>query len=211
MASPSVAMPETHHMQTKQGNGISTAVIIVSTIAVLALSFLLVIALYYFYLTRKNNQKQTFSEISQGIQQLLTQFVCLITAEFRKSITQYMLPAIHVPHLEAQVFTYRQLHLATSNFSSANMIGHGRFGSVHRGVLPDGRIAAIKQLDITGQQGDHEFRVEVDLLSRLHSPYLLDLIGYCADQEHRLLVYEYMPKGSLQEHLYSDGNCADYL
>ncbi|MCO5585854.1 hypothetical protein L7F22_039787 [Adiantum nelumboides] len=207
MASP-VAMPETHNMQTKQGNGISTAVIIVSTIAILALFFLLVIALYYFYLRRKKNQKQTFSEISQGIQQLLTQFVCLITAEFQKSITQYMLPAIHVPHLEAQVFTYRQLHLITSNFSSANMIGRGRFGSVHRGVLPDGRIAAIKQLDITGQQGDHEFRVEVDLLSRLHSPYLLDLIGYCADQEHRLLVYEYMPKGSLQEHLYSDGTAS---
>ena len=47
--------------------------------------------------------------------------------------------------------------------------------------------------------------IQVDLLSRLHSPYLLKLMGYCADQDHRLLVYEHMPNGSLQEHLYSDG------
>ncbi|EFJ10518.1 hypothetical protein SELMODRAFT_72610, partial [Selaginella moellendorffii] len=79
------------------------------------------------------------------------------------------------------------------------------FGSVFRGVLPDGRTAAIKQLDRGGKQGDREFRVEVDMLSRLHSPHLLELIGYCADQEHRLLVYEFMPNGSVQEHLHSDG------
>jgi hypothetical protein len=46
---------------------------------------------------------------------------------------------------------------------------------------------------------------QVDVLSCLHSPYLLALIGYCADHDHRLLVYEFMPNGSLQEHLYSDG------
>mgnify|MGYP000426818296 CR=1 FL=1 len=47
--------------------------------------------------------------------------------------------------------------------------------------------------------------MQVDLLSRVHSPYLLELIGYCADKGHRLLVYEYMANGSLQQHLYSDG------
>ncbi|KAI5071013.1 hypothetical protein GOP47_0013264 [Adiantum capillus-veneris] len=190
MASSPSPISQPPHMQTKPGNGNSTAVAIVSIVATVALSFLLVIALYYFYLRRKSQQKQSFSQMSQ---------------EFQISITQHMLPAMHVPHIEAQVFTYKQLHFATSNFSSANMIGCGGFGSVYRGVLPDGRVAAIKQLDIAGKQGDHEFRVEVDLLSRLHSPYLLDLIGYCADQDHRLLVYEYMPKGSLQEHLYLDG------
>ncbi|KAJ7526734.1 hypothetical protein O6H91_16G021500 [Diphasiastrum complanatum] len=106
---------------------------------------------------------------------------------------------------EAQVFTYKQLQFATNNFSRVNVIGHGGFGSVYRGVLTDGRLVAIKQLDREGKQGDREFRVEVDMLSRLHSPYLLELVGYCADKDHRLLVYDYMPNGSLQEHLYSDG------
>uniref|UniRef100_A0A0D6R795 Protein kinase domain-containing protein n=2 Tax=Araucaria cunninghamii TaxID=56994 RepID=A0A0D6R795_ARACU len=116
-------------------------------------------------------------------------------------------PAIRVvTQKEAQVFTYKQLQFATNNFSPANVIGNGGFGLVYRSVLPDGRVVAIKQLDRDGKQGEHEFRVEVDLLSRLRSPYLLELIGYCADQDHRLLVYEYMSNGNLQEHLYSDGS-----
>ena len=106
--------------------------------------------------------------------------------------------------VEVQVFTYRQLRLATSNFSSANVIGNGGFGLVYRSVLLDGRVTAIKEIDRDGKQGEREFRVKVDLLSRLHPPYLLQLVGYCADQDHRLLVYEYMPNGNLQEHLYSN-------
>ncbi|KAI5080566.1 hypothetical protein GOP47_0003749 [Adiantum capillus-veneris] len=94
---------------------------------------------------------------------------------------------------------------ATCNFNQGNVVGHGGFGSVFQGVLPDGQQAAIKQLDRSSKQGDHEFRIEVDMLNRLHSPYLVGLLGYCADQDHRLLVYEYMPNGNLQEHLYSDG------
>ncbi|KAJ6359826.1 hypothetical protein OIU77_003935 [Salix suchowensis] len=53
-----------------------------------------------------------------------------------------------------------------------------------------------------GKHGERAFRVEVDLLSRLHSPYLVELLGYCADQNHRLLVYEFMQNGSLQLHLH---------
>ncbi|CAB4315572.1 unnamed protein product [Prunus armeniaca] len=54
-----------------------------------------------------------------------------------------------------------------------------------------------------GRQGERSFRVEVDLLSRLHSPYLVELLGYCADQHHRLLIFECMPNGTLQHHLHS--------
>ena len=52
--------------------------------------------------------------------------------------------------------------------------------------------------------------MQVDLLSRVHSPHLLELIGYCADKGHRLLVYEYMANGSLEQHLYSDGKTLYY-
>ncbi|CAA6654125.1 unnamed protein product [Spirodela intermedia] len=89
-----------------------------------------------------------------------------------------------------QVFTYRELELATEGFKEQN------------GTLPDGTVAAIKMLNRQGKQGEREFRVEVDLLSRLHSPHLVGLLGYCADQHHRLLVFEYMPNGSLQCHLH---------
>ncbi|GLT49769.1 hypothetical protein SLA2020_233030 [Shorea laevis] len=101
-----------------------------------------------------------------------------------------------------QVFTFKQLHSATGGFSKSNVVGHGGFGLVYRGVLNDGTKVAIKFMDQAGKQGEEEFKMEVDLLSRLHSPYLLDLIGYCSDNNHKLLVYEFMANGGLQEHLY---------
>ncbi|XP_022863488.1 serine/threonine-protein kinase PBL27-like [Olea europaea var. sylvestris] len=64
------------------------------------------------------------------------------------------------------------------------------------------RIVAIKQLDRNGLQGNREFLVEVLMLSLLHHPNLVNLIGYCADGDQRLLVYEYMPLGSLEDHLH---------
>ncbi|KAJ8572925.1 hypothetical protein K7X08_009436 [Anisodus acutangulus] len=102
-----------------------------------------------------------------------------------------------------QVFTYKQLEMCTNTFSEANVIGNGGYGVVYRGVLTDGTVAAFKVLQREGKQWERSFRLEVDLLSRLQSPYLVELLGYCADQHHRLLIFEYMPNGSLQQHLHS--------
>ncbi|XVE89718.1 hypothetical protein DITRI_Ditri20bG0018100 [Diplodiscus trichospermus] len=105
-------------------------------------------------------------------------------------------------HRGVQVFTYKELELATDNFSEVNVIGNGGFGVVYKGVLPDGTVAAIKRLHRDGKQGERAFRMEVDLMSRLNSPYLVELLGYCADQHHRLLMFEFMPNGTLQQHLH---------
>ncbi|XP_057427827.1 probable serine/threonine-protein kinase PBL7 [Lotus japonicus] len=102
-----------------------------------------------------------------------------------------------------QVFTYRELEVATDGFSEANVISNGGVGLMYKGVLSDGTLAAIKLLRSEGKQGERAFRIEVDLLSRLHSPYLVELLGYCADQHHRLLIFQYMPNGTLQHHLHS--------
>lgn len=64
------------------------------------------------------------------------------------------------------------------------------------------QVVAIKQLDRNGLQGNREFLVEVLMLSLLHHPNLVNLIGYCADGDQRLLVYEFMPLGSLEDHLH---------
>jgi len=65
----------------------------------------------------------------------------------------------------------------------------------------DDQVVAVKQLDRNGLQGQREFLVEVLMLSLLHHRNLVNLIGYCADGDQRLLVYEYMPLGSLEDHL----------
>ncbi|KAK6919700.1 Serine-threonine/tyrosine-protein kinase, catalytic domain [Dillenia turbinata] len=96
------------------------------------------------------------------------------------------------------VFTYKQLHSATGGFGKSNVIGHGAFGSVYRGVLHDGLKVAVKLMDRAGKQGVDEFKVEIELLSRLRAPHLLALIGYFSDKNHKLLVYEFMANGVLQ-------------
>ncbi|KAG6588465.1 putative serine/threonine-protein kinase PBL7, partial [Cucurbita argyrosperma subsp. sororia] len=102
-----------------------------------------------------------------------------------------------------QVFTYKELELATDNFNEANLIGNGRFGAVYRGVLGDGAVVAVKMLHTDGKHRERAFRMEVDLLSRLHSPCLVELLGYCADQHHRLLIFEFMHNGTLHHHLHN--------
>lgn len=63
------------------------------------------------------------------------------------------------------------------------------------------QVVAVKQLDRNGFQGNREFLVEVLILSLLHHPHLVNLVGYCADGDQRILVYEYMANGSLEDHL----------
>lgn len=105
-------------------------------------------------------------------------------------------------HIAAQTFTLRELASATKNFRSDCLIGEGGFGRVYKGRLEStGQVVAVKQLDRNGLQGNREFLVEVLMLSLLHHPNLVNLIGYCADGDQRLLVYEYMALGCLEDHL----------
>ncbi|KAK6937660.1 Protein kinase domain [Dillenia turbinata] len=105
-------------------------------------------------------------------------------------------------NIAAETFTFRELATATKNFRQECLVGEGGFGRVYKGKLErTGQIIAVKQLDRNGLQGNKEFLVEVLMLSLLHHPNLVNLIGYCADGDQRLLVYEYMPGGSLEDHL----------
>ncbi|MBA0624473.1 hypothetical protein Godav_009825 [Gossypium davidsonii] len=106
-------------------------------------------------------------------------------------------------HIAAHTFTFRELAAATKNFRADYLLGEGGFGRVYKGRLEStNQVVAIKQLDRNGLQGNREFLVEVLMLSLLHHPNLVNLIGYCADGDQRLLVYEYMPLGSLEDHLH---------
>ncbi|CAI9098103.1 OLC1v1034686C1 [Oldenlandia corymbosa var. corymbosa] len=105
--------------------------------------------------------------------------------------------------IAAKTFSFRELAVATKNFRADCLIGEGGFGRVYKGKLENSnQIVAIKQLDRNGLQGNREFLVEVLMLSLLHHPNLVNLTGYCADGDQRLLVYEYMPLGSLDDHLH---------
>ncbi|XP_047316647.1 serine/threonine-protein kinase PBS1-like [Impatiens glandulifera] len=99
---------------------------------------------------------------------------------------------------------YEELKEATNNFESASILGEGGFGKVFKGVLSDGTAVAIKRLSTGGQQGDKEFLVEVEMLSRLHHRNLVKLVGYFSsrDSSQNLLCYELVPNGSLEAWLH---------
>lgn len=103
----------------------------------------------------------------------------------------------------AQTLTFEELAIATGNFRCDCFLGEGGFGKVYKGHLDKiNQVVAIKQLDRNGLQGIREFVVEVLTLSLADHPNLVKLIGFCAEGDQRLLVYEYMPLGSLEDHLH---------
>ncbi|KAF8103875.1 hypothetical protein N665_0183s0051 [Sinapis alba] len=104
-----------------------------------------------------------------------------------------------------ELFSYEELVKATNGFSDENLLGEGGFGCVYKGVLPDGRVVAVKQLKIGGGQGDREFKAEVETISRVHHRHLLSLVGYCISENRRLLIYDYVPNNNLYFHLHAAG------
>ena len=99
-------------------------------------------------------------------------------------------------------FTYEELARATDGFSDANLLGQGGFGYVHRGILPNGKEVAVKQLKAGSGQGEREFQAEVEIISRVHHRHLVSLVGYCITGTQRLLVYEFVPNSTLEFHLH---------
>ncbi|XP_051113474.1 probable serine/threonine-protein kinase PBL5 [Andrographis paniculata] len=104
---------------------------------------------------------------------------------------------------KARTFSFLELAAATQNFKCSNFLGEGGFGKVYKGCIQDtDEVVAVKRLDRNGCQGVREFVVEVVTLSMADHPNLVKLIGFCAEGDQRMLVYEFMPLGSLEDHLH---------
>ncbi|XP_010252242.1 PREDICTED: probable leucine-rich repeat receptor-like protein kinase At5g49770 isoform X2 [Nelumbo nucifera] len=107
-----------------------------------------------------------------------------------------------IPQLKgARWFSYNELKKSTNNFSEANTIGSGGYGKVYKGTLPNGQLVAVKRAQQGSMQGGIEFKTEIELLSRVHHKNLVSLVGFCFDQDEQMLVYEYVPNGTLKETL----------
>ncbi|CAH9123897.1 unnamed protein product [Cuscuta epithymum] len=118
------------------------------------------------------------------------------------------------PNVKA--FTFLELKNATRNFRREGLLGEGGFGYVYKGWIDEhtltptkpgtGIVIAIKKLKPEGFQGHKEWLTEVNYLGQLQHPNLVKLIGYCLDGDNRLLAYEFLSKGSLENHLFRRGS-----
>ncbi|KAM5551869.1 receptor-like protein kinase FERONIA [Rosa sericea] len=112
-----------------------------------------------------------------------------------------------LPSHLCRYFSLPEMKAATQNFNDSRIIGVGGFGHVYEGFLEDGAThVAIKRLKAMSSQGAREFRTEIEMLSRLRHRNLVSLIGYCADEGEMILVYDYMARGTLGDHLYHTDN-----
>lgn len=113
-------------------------------------------------------------------------------------------------------FSFSELKTATRNFRPDSVLGEGGFGSVFKGWVDEhsltatrpgtGIVIAVKRLNQEGFQGHKEWLAEINYLGQLYHPNLVKLIGYCLEDDHRLLVYEFMPRGSMENHLFRRGS-----
>ncbi|XP_061972732.1 probable receptor-like protein kinase At5g24010 isoform X2 [Populus nigra] len=97
---------------------------------------------------------------------------------------------------------------ATHNFNPKLLIGEGGFGKVYKGTLETGMKVAVKRSDSSHGQGLPEFRTEVMVLSKIQHRHLVSLVGYCDEGSEMILVFEFMEKGTLRDHLYSTKECS---
>lgn len=112
--------------------------------------------------------------------------------DVRNVVTQNMVIKIQV------------LRNVTNNFSEENILGSGGFATVYKGELHDGTKIAVKRMEswAPGEKGLIEFKNEIEVLKKVRHRHLVALVGYCLEENERLLVYEYMPQGTLSKHLF---------
>ncbi|XP_058766966.1 receptor-like kinase TMK4 [Vicia villosa] len=104
-------------------------------------------------------------------------------------------------------FSFHVLRQVTGNFSEDNILGRGGFGVVYKGELHDGTKIAVKRMEsvAVGTKGLNEFEAEIAVLTKVRHRHLVALLGFCINGNERLLVYEYMPQGTLTQHLFDWG------
>ncbi|XP_018504788.2 cysteine-rich receptor-like protein kinase 29 [Pyrus x bretschneideri] len=131
---------------------------------------------------------------------------CLRVRKARKKIQSSLVPgedADEMGRVESLQFNFDTIRVATDDFSEANKLGQGGFGSVYKGRLLNGEEIAVKRLSVNSGQGDLEFKNEVLLVAKLQHRNLVRLLGFCLEGIERLLIYEFVPNASL-DHIIFD-------
>ncbi|KAK6932445.1 Bulb-type lectin domain [Dillenia turbinata] len=107
-------------------------------------------------------------------------------------------------HPQVPFYDFTTIVVATNNFASTNKLGHGGFGSVYKGLLPSGVEIAVKRLSKDSGQGSEEFKNEVMLMAQLQHKNLVELLGYCIENDEKILVYEYLQNKSLDNFIFDE-------
>eukprot|EP01018_Ginkgo_biloba_P020458 Gb_10661 [translate_table: standard] len=130
---------------------------------------------------------------------LVSRFLCSRCRQKSKNTL-----ALNVEHPK---ISHQELIDATNGFNEANLLGVGSFGAVYKAIFRDGRMAAVKVLNLQNEEAHKSFSTECKALGRVRHRNLVKIITSCSNLQFKALVMEFMPSGSLEKHLYSDNVC----
>ncbi|RDX67878.1 Receptor-like protein kinase ANXUR2, partial [Mucuna pruriens] len=148
-----------------------------------------------------NTQDTDSEEILKKVSQIETMFL-KCSGFWHSSSSQRQYPTV-IQEL-CHEFSLADLRKSTNNFDENRVIGYGRFGKVYKGCLQHDAsdyTVALKRLDVKDSRGWEQFKNEIELLCQLNHPNCVSLIGFCNHKKEKILVYEFMSKGSLHQHL----------
>nr|GMC53341.1 putative LRR receptor-like serine/threonine-protein kinase [Ipomoea batatas] len=140
--------------------------------------------------------------VGVGVMGFLSVFVVHCFVQRRKRQDTYDDEEFLRMDVKPYTFSYAELRVGTSDFSPSNKLGEGGFGPVYKGILEDGRIAAVKQLSVASHHGKSQFVAEVATISAVQHRNLVKLYGCCYERDKRLIVYEFLENKSLDQALF---------
>lgn len=180
-------------------NNKGRVILIIIIAAVLGSIFALVSLLYFFFLRKKKrvNVNESASEVKTKSSQSWVPFSYALTSTNTNT-------ASSLPSDLCRRFSLTEIKQATCDFADHCIIGSGGFGHVFKGYIDDGSITvAVKRLNTSSMQGAREFRTEIEMISELRHLHIVSLLGFCDEHGEMILVYEFMPRGNLRDHLYN--------
>ncbi|KAJ8768146.1 hypothetical protein K2173_021086 [Erythroxylum novogranatense] len=204
-------LPESYceeaEMEGKQTRGRTIGVLVAIIGGVVLVVGLFLFAFPIFrrrYCSSKTTEQNIVSKVVQDTTPAGVPSEILANARFISQVTKLGTQGAPI----CSVFSLEELKEATNNFDSSAFMGEGPTGKVYKGRLENGTYVAIRTLALLKKQSIQNLRVRLDLLSKLHHPHLVGLLGHCADgglvdssSNKVFLVYEYMPNGTYRSHL----------
>ncbi|KAB2012297.1 hypothetical protein ES319_D09G079900v1 [Gossypium barbadense] len=173
---PSTASPPSSPTTTENDSNSSGTTIIISISAAAFALLLISICIFVILRLRKPKLKPQKHEATEVVDEIST--------------------------VESLQYDFNTIRAATDHFYDGNKLGRGGFGAVYKGTLAGGKLIAVKRLSSVSRQGDLEFKNEVHLMANLQHRNLVRLQGFCLEGDERLLIYEFVPNGSLDKFLF---------
>lgn len=180
---------------SKKNNSTTTMIGVIVGVA----SGVVLILIFSFFILKR---RKTKDKESKSTTELTSKWGPLSFSTVKSTNTNSSLPSDL-----CRQFSFVEIRAATNNFDEVFIVGVGGFGHVYKGYIDGGSTpVAIKRLKPGSQQGANEFMNEIHMLSQLRHLHLVSLIGYCNENNEMILVYDFMTRGTLREHLYNTDN-----